>query len=53
MSDSSWQAFWATAVEGQEPADVAQRLRMSVGAVYVARCRVLAKIKTAVTEADE
>ncbi|TVQ03125.1 MAG: sigma-70 family RNA polymerase sigma factor [Planctomycetaceae bacterium] len=53
VSDSSWQAFWATAVEGQEPAGVAKRLRVSVGAVYVARCRVLAKIKTAVTEADE
>jgi RNA polymerase sigma-70 factor, ECF subfamily len=53
VSESSWQAFWSTAVEGQDPARVAQRLRISVGAVYVARCRVLAKIKTAVTEADE
>lgn len=42
----TWQAFWRTAIEGQSPEVVAQQLQMSVGSVYVARCRGLAKIKS-------
>ncbi len=48
VAQSSWQAFWLTAVEGQSPDSVAQHLSLSVGAVYVARCRILAKIKSLV-----
>jgi RNA polymerase sigma-70 factor (ECF subfamily) len=43
--ESTWQAFWRTAVEGQAPADVAAALGLSVGAVYIAKNRVLARIK--------
>ncbi len=42
----TWQSFWLTAVEGLAAADVAHRLGTSVGSVYVARCRTLARIKT-------
>ena len=42
---STWQAFWLTAVENVPAAEVARRLMMNVGAVYVARCRTLARIK--------
>lgn len=42
---ATWQAFWRTAVEGHPVQDVAIDLEISVGAVYVARCRTLAKIK--------
>ncbi len=42
----TWQAFWKTAIEGQAPEAVAEQLQMSVGSVYVARCRALAKIKS-------
>ncbi len=42
----TWQAFWNTAIEGQAPEAVAKQLHMSVGSVYVARCRTLAKIKS-------
>jgi RNA polymerase sigma-70 factor (ECF subfamily) len=42
---STWQAFWLSAVDGHSGEWVAQQLGMSVGAVYVARCRTLAKIK--------
>lgn len=41
----TWLAFWRTAVEGRPPAEVAAELGLSVGAVYVARSRVLARLK--------
>ncbi len=43
----TWQAFWRTAVEGRPPAAVAAELGLSVGAVYVARSRVLARLRQA------
>jgi RNA polymerase sigma-70 factor, ECF subfamily len=42
---TTWQAFWLTAVESLSASDVATRLGISVGAVYVSRCRTLARIK--------
>ncbi len=48
VTPQSWQAFWLTAVEGKAPDGVAKQLKLSVGAVYVARCRILAKIKALV-----
>jgi RNA polymerase sigma-70 factor (ECF subfamily) len=45
VSASTWEAFWRTAVAGETKELVAKDLGLSVGAVYVARCRVLAKIK--------
>ena len=45
FSDDTWQAFWRTGVEGQSIEDVAQELGKSPGAVRIARCRVLAKLK--------
>jgi RNA polymerase sigma-70 factor (ECF subfamily) len=44
FADTTWQAFWRTAVEGQSAADAAAELGLSVGAVYVARSRVLARL---------
>jgi RNA polymerase sigma-70 factor (ECF subfamily) len=45
FDEMSWQAFWATAVEGKPAAVVAESLGMSVGAVYTARSRVLGRIR--------
>jgi RNA polymerase sigma factor (sigma-70 family) len=42
---STWQAFWQTAVDGNSTQQVAQSLNMTVGAVYIARSRVLASLK--------
>jgi RNA polymerase sigma-70 factor (ECF subfamily) len=41
----TWQAFWQTAVDHREVAAVAAELGLSVGAVYIARSRVVARIK--------
>src|SRR5262249_41506287 len=37
FQDRTWQAFWRTAVDGEEPSAVARQLAMSPGAVYVAK----------------
>jgi RNA polymerase sigma factor (sigma-70 family) len=52
--ESTWSAFWRSVVEKQEPAAVAFDLGISVGAVYIARTRVLAAIRreVALVEAE-
>lgn len=47
---ATWQAFWRTAVENEEAAAVAKSLDLTVGAVYVAKSRVLARLKEKVQE---
>jgi RNA polymerase sigma-70 factor (ECF subfamily) len=42
---ATWQAFWHTAVAGQDPRAVGEALGMSPGAVYIAKSRVLARIR--------
>jgi len=44
FAPTTWAAFWQTAVEGKSGATVAAELGLSVGAVYVARSRVLARL---------
>jgi RNA polymerase sigma-70 factor (ECF subfamily) len=41
----TWQAFWRTTVEGEATKDVAADLAMSPGAVRVAKCRVLQRLR--------
>jgi RNA polymerase sigma factor (sigma-70 family) len=41
----TWQAFWGTAVEGRTPQEVGKQLKMSTGAVYVAKSRVIARLR--------
>ena len=43
---ATWQAFWRTAVENQNPREVCRDLGLSVGAVYIAKSRVLARLVT-------
>lgn len=50
---ATWQAFWRTAVEGQSPQQAAAALGLSVGAVYIARSRVLARLKEEVQLLEE
>ena len=43
--EKTWQAFWRTAVEQQPVERVSQELQVSAGAIHVARCRVIARVK--------
>ncbi|MCX7422789.1 MAG: sigma-70 family RNA polymerase sigma factor [Planctomycetia bacterium] len=47
---ATWQAFWMTAVESKSPTDVAAKLQLSVGAVYIAKSRVTARLKELIQE---
>jgi RNA polymerase sigma-70 factor (ECF subfamily) len=45
VQDTTWQAFWRTAVEGQGGQEVAAALGLSVAAVYLAKGRVRNRLK--------
>jgi RNA polymerase sigma-70 factor (ECF subfamily) len=53
FADSTWQAFWRTGVENRPIAEVAKELGISVGAVYIARSRVLARLRERVEQLTE
>lgn len=42
---ATWDAFWKTAVEGLPALEVGNELKMSTGAVYVAKSRVIARLR--------
>ncbi len=46
----TWDAFWRTAIDGRSPAHVAADLTMSVPAVYMAKSRVLRRLRRALGE---
>lgn len=53
FSESTWQAFWLSGVESEPIEAVARRLGKSPGAVRIARCRVLAKLREEVKKFDD
>jgi len=50
--ESTWQAFWQTAVEGRKPQEVAAALGLTAGAVYVYRNRVVARLRKAIEDVE-
>jgi RNA polymerase sigma-70 factor (ECF subfamily) len=53
FEDSTWQAFWLTAVDGKNAQDAATELGLSVGAIYTAKSRVLSRVKQEVEDLQE
>lgn len=45
FQEATWRAFWLTAVDGRAAREAGDALGMSPGAVYVAKSRVLARLK--------
>jgi len=45
VKPSTWKAFWRTAVDGVTPEEVAKETGLSVGAIYIARSRVMARLQ--------
>jgi RNA polymerase sigma-70 factor (ECF subfamily) len=47
---ATWEAFWRTTVGARDIAQVGAELGLSAGAVYIARCRVLARLRERVQQ---
>jgi RNA polymerase sigma factor (sigma-70 family) len=45
FQENTWRAFWLTAVEGLAAAEAARQVGISSGAIYVAKSRVLARLR--------
>jgi RNA polymerase sigma factor (sigma-70 family) len=43
--ETTWKAFWRTSVEGEPIKQVADTLGITAGAVYIARSRVMARLR--------
>jgi RNA polymerase sigma-70 factor (ECF subfamily) len=53
VTDTTWQAFWRTAMDGQPSKKVAADLGLTVTAIYVARSRILARLKDLIQSVAE
>jgi RNA polymerase sigma-70 factor (ECF subfamily) len=53
FTESTWLAFWRTGVEGKPVTEAARELGLSAAAVYVARSRVLARLRRRVEQLTE
>jgi len=51
--EATWRAFWMTVVEQKSIEETAKQLKLSVGAVYIARSRVTARIRQEIAAAEE
>jgi len=49
---SSWQAFWGVAVDGKPAEQVADELGLSRGAVYIAKSRILRRLRECLGDTD-
>ena len=53
VTESTWLAFWWTAVDGLSGKEVGGKLKMSVAAVFVAKSRVMLKLKEQIAAATD
>ena len=52
FQETTWLAFWRTAVEGREISLVAAELGLTPGALYVARNRVMARLRQEIEQIE-
>ena len=52
FQDHTWQAFWRTCVLNEPIADVAADLEMTMGNIYVARSRIIARLRRLVEDCE-
>ncbi len=52
FAESTWNAFWKTAVDDLNAADVARELKISIGTVYIARSRVIARLRERIGQVE-
>ena len=53
FEDNTWRAFWLTSVEGEPIKRAAGALGISAGAVYVARSRVMSRLRQTVQRLED
>lgn len=53
VQEPTWRAFWQTAVEGKSGKEVARELGLTVAAVYLAKGRVMARLRALIREVQE
>ena len=52
FQEDTWKAFWMSTIEDLPSREIADTLEMSVGAVYIAKSRVLARLKAKIEEVE-
>ena len=53
VTERNWQAFWLTTIEDQPIGEVASQLGMSLGNAYIARSRIMARLRELVRRFEE
>ena len=50
--DTTWKAFWLTSVDGEPVKQAARKLKLTPGAVYIARSRVMARLRQTIEQLE-